>query len=68
MVIYNAWDTLDSLEMIGVIITSVITVGISVGPLLALFLVEDQYLPLCMWAGSILKIVACVCVCVCVCV
>ena len=57
--------------MIAVIITSV-TIGISVGPLLALFLVEDQYLPLCMWAGSILKIVACVyihvCVCVCVCV
>ena len=54
--------------MIAVIITSVITVGISVGPLLALFLVEDQYLPLCMWAGSILKIVACVYIHVCVCV
>ena len=63
--------------MIAAIITSV-TIGISVGPLLALFLVEDQYLPLCMWAGSILKIVACVyiymyvciyiCMCVCVCI
>ena len=59
--------------MIAAIITSV-TIGISVGPLLALFLVEDQYLPLCMWAGSILKIVACVyiymyvCIYICMCV
>ena len=30
--IYNAWNTLDSLEMIAAIITSV-TNGISVGPL-----------------------------------